>query len=141
MSNAGTDYGMGIYNIDRKNGIRYGVIPQNYVLQAWVDCSSPIYSDLECETCEFTEPEGYSFEDSGYKAFCDEHGDIFIEKSPYFTYANFCSPCAPGAGHLLHPNPEGIKTYCFDKDWFDDEKDIPYSIYEVKTGNLIWEVK
>lgn len=26
--------------------------------------------------------------------------DVFVTESPYFTYAQFCSPCVPGAGNL-----------------------------------------
>lgn len=29
--------------------------------------------------------------------------DAFIIKSPYYTYAQFCSPCVPGAGNLDNP--------------------------------------
>ena len=30
------DYGLGLTNIDKENGIRYGVIPQNEVSENWV---------------------------------------------------------------------------------------------------------
>jgi hypothetical protein len=35
----GIDYGNGMTNKDRDTGIRYGVISQNDVLQAWADSS------------------------------------------------------------------------------------------------------
>jgi len=57
--------------------------------------------------------------------------DILVTKSPFYTYAPFCSPCVPGAGNLDSTVPIGIeapydrdeqirtmstmgvKTYCF----------------------------
>jgi len=62
--------------------------------------------------------------------------DVFITKSPYFTYAEFCSPCAPGAGYLRNSNPDGIKTYCFGPEWFEGEK-APYPVYSVETEELV----
>ena len=52
----GIDYGMGTTNIDKKTGIRYGVISQHEVLQAWCDSSEPEYAkpkvdDYQCPTC------------------------------------------------------------------------------------------
>lgn len=68
--------------------------------------------DFACEICRYLfqsceafgdEPLGYLYEKGGYSASCGEDGDIFIEKSPYFTRAAFCSPCAPGACYLMSP--------------------------------------
>ena len=36
---AGIDYGMGQSNVDHATGIRYGVIAQNNVGQAWYDAA------------------------------------------------------------------------------------------------------
>lgn len=44
------DYSHGQSNIDKETGIRYGVIPQNNVLQAWCDSNEPIYS-TNCPHC------------------------------------------------------------------------------------------
>lgn len=71
-----------------------------------------------------------------YKASLDEYGDVFLVKSPYFTRAQFCSPCAPGAGHLDHPCDDGPKTYCFGKEWFPNDE-APYDVYSVDTGALV----
>lgn len=171
MSNyPGIDYGMGKTNIDRKTGIRYGVISQNDVLQAWADSSEPDYPipDIECSRCQTSvsaadgeetlcpqcghrlareyeramdlmEPAAYVYMAEGYRCFSDSVGDIFIELSPYFTYAQFCSPCAPGACHLGHPLEEPAsnnKCYCFGHDWFDGGK-APYPVYSVETGELV----
>jgi hypothetical protein len=129
----GIDYGMGLVNIDHENGIRFGVIHQNEVLQVWADSSEADYgdptcgscgnalteaddtNDIEvegeyyCETCETwcdsddayaDEPLGFHLDDGEYTATQGGDGDIFITKSPYFTRAQFCSPCAPGACYL-----------------------------------------
>jgi hypothetical protein len=125
---AGIDYGHGMTNVDHETGIRYGVISQNEVLQAWADESEPNYlyfcpkCDAElgneypdqdgCPNCghefegddfEFMEPLSFSVDDGKYIAECGDDGDIFITKSPYFTFAQFCSPCAPGAVYLMNP--------------------------------------
>ena len=85
--------------------------------------------DLELPDC--SEPLSFFIDDGEYSAECGEDGDIFILKSPYYTRCRLCSPCAPNAGYLLSPDPLGVKTYCFDKDWFEDEK-APYPIFPVK---------
>lgn len=128
---AGIDYGRGISNVCQKTGIRYGVINQNKVGSSWWDSSEPnyVYYCPKCEmelgneypeTCEhcgyemqdddfdFNEPVSHYVDDGEYLAECGEDGDIFITKSPYFTYAQFCSPCAPGAVYLMNSYvPEG----------------------------------
>ncbi|GAG25044.1 unnamed protein product, partial [marine sediment metagenome] len=127
MTNVGIDYGLGQTNIDHETGIRYGVISINSgVLQAWSDASQPHYGCVNCEHClmehdtedipdtcecgmdlqnlmEFAEPLSYAYVEDGYQAEAGEDGDIFVMKSPFFTYAQFCSPCAPGAVHLENP--------------------------------------
>ncbi len=48
------DYGMGLTNIDKETGIRYGVISQHEVLQAWADSSEAYYGkpeECECPNC------------------------------------------------------------------------------------------
>ena len=129
---AGIDYGRGMSNLNKVSGIRYGVISQNEVGQAWYDSSEPNYF-YNCPKCEmeigheflevcphckyeiqdgdfdFIEPISHFLDDGKYLAECGEDGDIFITKSPYFTYAQFCSPCAPGAVYLMTPyKPEGL---------------------------------
>lgn len=48
---AGIDYGMGRTNIDGETGIRYGVIHQNTVGQAWDERGEPIYPEPACPDC------------------------------------------------------------------------------------------
>jgi len=45
------DYGT--INIDKETGIRFGVINQNAVLQAWADESTPDYGPPTCPKCGF----------------------------------------------------------------------------------------
>lgn len=162
-------------NRDPATGIRYGVISQNEVLQAWADSSEPDYpeAEVECPECSTTVlqtkvvsndetdsacPEcgadlanefehafdcidsvNFVLDDGEYKATSDSYGDIFILSSPYFTYAQFCSPCAPGACHLENPLSEPIednKCYCFGHEFFEDSK-APYPVYLVSTGELV----
>lgn len=191
MSN-GIDYGGGITNIDTATGIRYGVIPQGDVLQAWADSSKPYYgdphcpkcgneaievgskadtgkdengNDLErasdrdddgyecargacgdyaCDKCEYLfdseeafgdDPLSYFLDDGEYEAECGD-GDIFITKSPYYTRAKFCSPCAPGACYLRNPSDGGEKAFCFGHDFFEDGV-APYPVYRVSDDSLV----
>ena len=132
--NYGIDYGCGATNVDAETGIRYGVIPENEVLQAWADSSEPDYGapscpkcgndalpiddeslpdidnekgwtdegrDFACLDCRYSfdsseaygeEAQGFALDDGEYKAYADEYGDIFITKSPYYTFAQYCSP-------------------------------------------------
>ena len=111
--------------------------------------------DYACQTCRVIfgsesaypeEPQAFTYEGDGYIAeqsvgSYTTSDDIFITKSPYFTYAAFCSPCAPGAGYLLDAMDEdmGIKAYCFGHDWFWDTeaKRAPYNVYSVETGEIV----
>jgi hypothetical protein len=53
-----------------------------------------------------------------------------VVKSPFYTYAQFCSPCVPGAGNLDNPMAEGVKTYCLGHDWFEGGV-APYPVWRV----------
>ena len=102
--------------------------------------------DYACLDCKYSfssddaygdEPQAYVLDDGEYKATADEHGDIFITKSPCYTHAQYCSPCAPGACHLENPVDEnGPKAYCFGQDWFDGP--CPYPIYRVSDNECIY---
>jgi len=106
------------------------------------------HADYVCEDCELIfdqgevcpeEPYSFSYDKDGYA--CEQgydDPDIFILKSPFYTWCQYCSPCAPGAGYITnHMEPgEGIKAYCFDKSWFEDEK-APYPVYRVEDDSLV----
>jgi len=82
----------------------------------------------------------YEYKEDGYELMIDGSGDLWVMKSPFFTYAQFCSPCAPGACYLtnaLEGQPAGNKCYCLGTDWFDEEEKCPYPIYSMETGEQI----
>lgn len=84
---------------------------------------------------------GYTYTAEGYSVESDSHGDLWVFKSPYFTRAQFCSPCAPGACYLENPCEDGERAYCFGPDWFDNDYPCPYPAYRVDTGELIYSPK
>jgi len=47
----GIDYGLGLSNVDRETGIRYGVIPQGELGDAWFDASELDYGEATCGDC------------------------------------------------------------------------------------------
>jgi hypothetical protein len=169
---AGIDYGMGRTNIDHETGIRYGVISQHSISQAWGDNAQPVYGDPQCPECEGPvsdsfpkeggregkdlyceecdrgfysdrcygdEPISWEYEGEGYSAVSCLDSDVMLLKSPYYTFARFCSPCVPGAGSLNSPDPEGIKAYCFGHEWFYDTEmnRAPYQVYLVADGSEV----
>lgn len=150
---AGIDYGFGIANIDPATGIRYGIIHAGRVEQ-WIMESQAVYWDMTCASCGETveddececpschasmrddldcaEPVAFVVDDGEYLA--EQGGDdceIMVLKSPFCTYAKFCSPCYPGAGDLDSPDPDGIMAFCFGSDWFDNGI-APYPVYSVE---------
>jgi len=163
--NLGIDYGRGTTNIDTETGIRYGVISQHSVSgdalndveydypfacpecgsDALVESKSKQY-DYFCQTCRTwhmsedchgEESTGFHVEDSEYTLIDCLDSDIMVIKSPYYTYAQYCSPCVPGAGNLDNPMPGGVKTYCLGADWFDEYNPLPYPVYSVADDSLI----
>jgi len=100
-----------------------------------MDCKEEfIEDDLEMAD----EPSCIYYNADGYYAGQDGYGDIVVEKAPFFTYAQFCSPCAPGACYLTNPVEPDLnnKCYCFGHDWFEDGK-APYPVYSVETGKEV----
>lgn len=102
---------------------------------------------LDCEECgqfevelpDCCEPSSFTNDCDGYQAEQLGEVDIFVSKSPYYTHARYCSPCAPGACYLLSPcDTDGPKAYCFGPDWFDSYSPCPYPVFEVATGKLIY---
>lgn len=102
--------------------------------------------DYVCEHCEIIldsadvygdEPIGHTLNDGEYLAEVDSYGDAFVLSSPYYTHAQFCSPCAPGACHLSNPvDAGGPRAFCLGHEWFEDKK-APYPVFDVKTGNEV----
>lgn len=152
----GIDYGMGLSNISEE-GIRYGVISANKVAGWILDILVPVYSsycpectkeltnkELEdmkediCPYCEKSidltgdEPSGWISEDPDLDLFYDQDtNDIWILKSKVAVNAQFCSPCAPGAGYIANICKEGPLTYALPLDLFDEFSPAPYSQEEL----------
>jgi hypothetical protein len=99
---------------------------------ACVECKQVFWSDRVFSD----EALGYSYTGDGYKLTDCLDSDVFVLKSPYYTFAQFCSPCVPGAGNLDNPCTDGPKTYALGHDWFEDQI-APYPVYSVKTGELV----
>jgi hypothetical protein len=108
------------------------------------DASGDYYC-ADCEECRSSDevfpesPVSWVLDDGEYLAEQGGEGDdcdVFVIKSPYFTRAAFCSPCAPGACYLGSPCDDGERAYCFGPDFFEDGK-APYPIYSVATGELV----
>jgi hypothetical protein len=104
--------------------------------------------DYACATCKecywsdsvFSEEMlGWSHESDGYKLTDCLDTDVFVLESPYFTHAQFCSPCVPGAGNLDNPCEDGPKTYCLGPEWFDEHSPMPYRCYRVSDGTEVTE--
>lgn len=104
--------------------------------------------EYACESCERVfdsddaygdEPLGWYLDDGEYEAVQNgDDCDIFIMKSPYYTKAAFCSPCAPGACYLTSPDEDGEKAYCFHHDWFDDDNPCPYPVWRVADDSVVY---
>ena len=101
----------------------------------------------------------WRWEKDGYLLENCLQSDIFVAKSPYFTYATYCSPCVPGACSLDSPFeglavPSGdyparaedwkaeaeslgfAKCFCLGHDFFEDDK-APYEVFSVATGKQV----
>lgn len=103
-------------------------------------------ADYACESCKLTldssecfpdEVEGLgNYDKDGYKLTDCLDSDIFVLDSPYYTYAQFCSPCVPGAGNLDSPMADGAKCYALGHDWFEGEI-APYPVWRVSDSAFL----
>jgi hypothetical protein len=65
--------------------------------------------------------------------------DLFIIKSPYWTWAPQCSQCTPGAGYLPDADEDAsLRTYCLGPEWFENEQ-APYKCHNVDPSDTIDE--
>lgn len=134
-------------NRDPDTGIRYGIIHSNELNGFSLDAFEPVYScacpacgyepepnepdeictqcGYECEECGdswyYDEPDSLEYHEDGYELMLDDHGDVWVFKSPHTTAAwSHCSPCAPGAAYL--DGGDGVDrglAYCLSEDWMD----------------------
>lgn len=102
-------------------------------------------ADYACEHCEKVfesgecygdEARGHILNDEEYQCQLDSSNDVWVFKSPYYTRAGFCSPCAPGACHLSSPCDDGEKVFCLGHDFFENRV-APYPVYSVATGESV----
>lgn len=127
--------------------------------------------DYACEQCEYLfdgesafpeEAIGYSYESDGYKMVDCLDSDVMVLRSEFFTYAQYCSPCVPGAGNLnTELVPEGSeeaeadrpivdvkayhvaaeeagypRVYCLGHDWYEEHR-APYRVFKVSDGSEV----
>lgn len=131
--------------------------PKWYDLVTCPDCGEEFELKLhnDAEANSFTiERDGYAL--SGECGSYTSSSDLWILKSPYYTIAEKCSPCAPGAGYLKpldydgdeaaimvsmrNSMGRGEKTYCLDGHFFESGI-APYPMWYVETGERVIEVK
>lgn len=86
MANAGIDYGLGVTNINRETGIRYGVISSHSVGESWYESAEADYGDPHCPECGNAAVSS----DDIRTYFADDDPDWFIGKD-YFCLA--CEEC------------------------------------------------
>jgi len=108
-------------------------------------CTTCVEEIDEDEANEGLEPQGFVYNTEGYQASQSQDSpDIFITKSDYYTWCDYCSPCAPGAGYLTSNRPfrgedergNDCKAYCFGHDWFEGGK-APYEVYRVSDDSEV----
>lgn len=112
----GLDYGNGRTNIDKATGIRYGVISQHSVGQAWYDNAEGVYPDASCPEC------GSKLVEFDF----DKHGEIPTYRHSCRDFA--CENCSLiiGSDYAYPDEPNGYKyedkdytlTDCLDSDIF-----------------------
>lgn len=98
--------------------------------------------DFACPQCQLIfgndsaypeDPIAWTYERQGFLLELDSQNDVWIFKAPYVTYAQYCSPCAPGACYLLVPCREGQGGLCYalDDSFFSKENSCPYPLYSL----------
>jgi len=92
----------------------------------------------ESSAAEFFESEGpWEYED-GEGSYMLSGSEVWVFKSIYYTHAQYCSPCMPGAANLDSSCENGPKAYCLGPDWFDEYNPCPYPIFRVEDDELIY---
>jgi hypothetical protein len=171
-------------NRNTETGIRYGVISQRSISPdacedimiwgtdaAWEQACADAIAEAKANADDpddideglITEELGmdwessisdYVYDSEGYYIMGCLDSDLMITKSQFYTYAQFCSPCVPGAGNLdnpFEPHPNQMtaeeiiimaealgfpRAYCLGHDWFDDNK-APYPVFSVADNTLV----
>jgi hypothetical protein len=100
------------------------------------ELAAEIMGVVEFDNC-CDESGPYAYESDGLKVQTTSDNELWVFKSPFYTRAQFCSPCVPGAGNLDTFCEDGPKTYCLGTDWFEGDK-APYNIWSVETDELVY---
>lgn len=105
-------------------------------------------ADYACEDCQYVfggesayseEPIAWTYESTDYTLQLDNDNNVWVFNSSYYTYAQYCSPCMPGAGNLDTPCTSDCgapRTYCLGHDWFENNT-APYPVYRVADDSLV----
>lgn len=154
------------YQQEAKDSIRRGLESalENYPVkpERIKDVALEIFESLEDDINGGYEPDcpREKYEDGEYEILKLDETDLFVAKSPFFTFARECSPCAPGACYLRdsiseedgakakyspeqfeefanHNGRPHLKCYCLGHEWFDEDNPAPYAVYSVATGELV----
>lgn len=88
------------------------------------------------------EPSRNVIKSDGIEGFVDSHNDVWITKSPFYTYGTFCSPCAPGAcsiGTKYNDSDTDLpRAYCLPYSWYDERTPIkPGTVFRVKDDSVV----
>lgn len=107
-------------------------------------CATEIVESDDFQWADTDESGPYGYVDSdGTSVQTTSNNELWVFKSPYYTWAQFCSPCVPGAGNLNGPMMyagDGVKTYCLGLDWFNKDSPCPYPIYKVEDDTIVHSV-
>jgi hypothetical protein len=129
------DYGPATCGQCGNKAIESSDVPDELQEQLWYKGQD--YACIQCERTFWSdqafsdEPLGWSYDRDGYQLTNCLDSDIFILRSPFYTHAQYCSPCVPGAGNLDSPCEDGPKTYCLGHDWFEGGE-APYPVFSVR---------
>lgn len=138
FGSSSTDMARENFNEQLEADLRRALEP--YLSSNSIDEAVEAVMDLHCIGDEYEGEMDPLYEDDGYSIQKCLDSDLLVGKSPYFTYAQYCSPCVPGACNLdspLDPNDcDHVRCYCLGHDWFDGGK-APYTVYDVATGEKV----
>lgn len=116
--------------------------------------------DGACTTCQECfwsdvlypdEPLGQYYDADGYSITDCLDSDFMIVNSPYYTHAQYCSPCVPGAGNLDTPLTVAKgpyyerrmkralfpRVYCLGPEWFDEYNPMPYRCFRISDNSEV----
>jgi len=87
--------------------------------------------------CYGEEVDGWECNDPDYELTTCLDTDVMVLRSPYYTHAQYCSPCVPGAGSLNSPCKDGPRAYCFGHDWFEGGV-APYPVFRTSDDSEVY---